>query len=185
MLTERGSISNSAGRQPECHMQAWNCTHLKGQLPSCIWDGLSLSPGSLQLQHICAYHRHTRGHDHIHSYSFKYQLYALAFPMDASDLDLFPELQTCAVNCSLYISPWMSHKQHHKPLISISSWTKRNMFFLSPFIPLPVLSTSVNSIDISPTALARNLREVVNLFFLRSYQGIDEKHLGLEPQGHL
>ena len=122
----------------------------------------------LAAAHLCIPQTH-KGHDHIHSSSFKYQLYALAFPMDASDLDLFPELQTCAVNCSLYISPWMSHKQHHKPLISISSWTKRNMFFLSPFIPLPVLSTSVNGIDISPTALARNLREVVNLFFLRSY----------------
>ena len=112
---------------------SWACAHLKGQVHSYIWHGFSLSPGSLWLQYMCAYHRHRRGQDHIQSYGFKYRLYAHGFQIDVSSLDLFPELQTCIVNYSLYISPWMSHKHHHEHLINIFVWAKLNLiFFLSP-----------------------------------------------------
>lgn len=148
-LAERASTYNSAWRQPEYTLQPGPLLVSKGSFIQTFLDVFSLSPVSHQLQHICAYHRHTRGHDHIHSYGFKYQFCAHGFQMDTSSLDLFLELQTLIVNCSLYISPWMFPK-HVK---SCTGKTKLDFFSFPKSIPLPVFSTSVNGINTSPQLL--------------------------------
>lgn len=129
-----------------------------------IRDVFSRSPVSPELQHICTYHRHARGRDHIHSNGFKYQLYSPGFQMAISSLDLFPELQTCRVNSSLYISLGCLNN------ILNLAWPKVNLSFsFSNFFPLSVLSVSVNDMNIFPTAEVKNL-EVITLdsYSLRS-----------------
>lgn len=107
MLTERESISSSATR---ISTAGWVHVHLKGHFIIHLGCNLSFPSQPLATTYVCAHHRHTRGCDHIHSNGFKYQLYAHDFQIAISSLDLLPELLSCRVNCSLYISPWMSQK---------------------------------------------------------------------------
>lgn len=153
----------------------WVHARLKGQL-RYTFGRYSLFPQSAFSYNMSVYTTHTRGCDPIHSDGFKYQFSVHGFHIATSSLDFFPELQICRVNCSLYITPWMCHKH----LESCMAKTKFD-FFLSPNLFLSVLFTSVNGMNIFPTAQARKLG-VITLasYFLTSHWNIEEKSLGPE-----